>query len=336
MRPLTFGYLYDFRNPAQWHRPWTDLYAETLDLIAWSETAGFGGAWVPEHHGAEDGYLPAPNVLLAAMAVRTSTISLGAAVAIAPLHNPVRFAEECAILDILSDGRLETGLGLGYRSREYAMFDEVFQRRGSRFDEFLHIVRTLWSGETMNFTGRHYHLTGARITPPPPRGRIPLYIGGFSGPALRRAAIYGDGYFGNAEAVEDYLAAVDAAGRNRGDATVRVPGLFFTVAEDPERAMNELAPYYHHVFSTYGRWMAEDNAIGMDTLATPSLDLETFSSKGFLQILTPEQAVDHFRAMRERMPLDHFTMMRPPGLPADRFLEYAQLFADTVIPAFSA
>ncbi len=121
---LSFGYLYDFRNPEQWRRPWNSLYQETLDVVAWSETAGFGGAWVPEHHGADDGYMPVPNLALAAMAARTTIIRIGAAVAIAPLYHPVRFAEECAILDILSNGRLETALAIGYRRREYEMQSE--------------------------------------------------------------------------------------------------------------------------------------------------------------------------------------------------------------------
>lgn len=107
MTRLTFGYLYDFRNPPQWERRPADLYAEILEFISWSETAGFAGAWVPEHHGAQDGYMPAPNVALAAIAARTSKIRLGSAIALAPLYHPVRFAEECAVLDILSDGRLE-------------------------------------------------------------------------------------------------------------------------------------------------------------------------------------------------------------------------------------
>jgi alkanesulfonate monooxygenase SsuD/methylene tetrahydromethanopterin reductase-like flavin-dependent oxidoreductase (luciferase family) len=77
---LSFGYLYDFRNPEQWRRPWNALYEETLDVVAWSETAGFRGAWVPEHHGADDGYMPTPNLALAAMAARTTTIGIGAAV----------------------------------------------------------------------------------------------------------------------------------------------------------------------------------------------------------------------------------------------------------------
>ena len=70
---LTFGYLYDFRNPPQWRRNWHELYVEILDFAAWTETVGFDGAWVPEHHGAEDGYCPAPNVLLAALAAGTAS-----------------------------------------------------------------------------------------------------------------------------------------------------------------------------------------------------------------------------------------------------------------------
>ncbi len=88
---LSFGYLYDFRNPEPWRRPWNDLYQETLDVVAWSETTGFRGAWVPEHHGADDGYMPTPNLALAAMAARTTTIRIGAAIAIAPLSpGPLR------------------------------------------------------------------------------------------------------------------------------------------------------------------------------------------------------------------------------------------------------
>lgn len=332
---LTFGYLYDFRDPERWRRAWNDVYAETLDLVAWSETVGFGGAWVPEHHGAEDGYLPAPNLVLAAMATRTSTIRIGAAVAIAPLYHPVRFAEECAVLDILSDGRLETAVAIGYRRREYNMYGERFGQRGNRFDEFLHIVRGLWAGETVTFDGRHYTVNEARIMPSPPRGRIPLYIGGFTDRALDRVATYADGYLGNEEVCDLYLEKLRQHGKDPASAAIRIPGLFVTVAEDPEQAMEELAPYYHHVFSTYGAWMAEDNAIGMENPGMHPMDVDAFKRSGILQIMTPEQAVDHFKAMQERMRLEHFMMMRPPGLPAERFVEYAQVFADKVIPAFS-
>ena len=152
---LTFGYLYDFRNPQQWHQPWADLYAQTLELITWTESIGFEGAWVPEHHGAQDGYAPSPLVALAAIAARTKTIRLGSAIALAPLYHPVRFAEECAVLDILSNGRLEMALAVGYRRREAEAYGVDFSSRGRRTDEFLEIVTRLWAGETFSYQGKH-------------------------------------------------------------------------------------------------------------------------------------------------------------------------------------
>ena len=329
---LSFGYLYDFRNPEQWHRAWNALYEETLDVVAWSETAGFRGAWVPEHHGADDGYMPTPNVALAAIAARTTSIRIGAAIAVAPLYHPVRFAEECAVLDILSNGRVETAVAIGYRRREYEMHGEDFGKRGNRFDEFLQIVRALWAGETVNFTGKHYMVKDARIMPPPPRGTMPLYIGGFTEKAMERVAKYADGYLGNVEVCDLYLKKLKQHGKDPAQAAIRIPGLFVAVAEDPEKAMEELAPYYHHVYTRYGAWMNEDNALGIDQAMDP-MELDAFKQSGILQILTPEQAVTHFKALKERMPVEHYMMMRPPGLPATRFIEYAQLFADRVIPA---
>src|ERR1700741_818129 len=175
-----------------------------LDLIAWTEGAGFAGAWIPEHHGAEDGYMPSPLVALAAAAARTKTIKLGSAVALAPLYHPVRFAEDCAVLEILADGRLEMALAIGYRRRETEAYGVDFTTRGRRFDEFLEIVRGLWAGETVPFEGPHYTGKDAVTRPPAPRGRIPLYIGGFAEKALARVAKYADGYFGNEEVCAAY------------------------------------------------------------------------------------------------------------------------------------
>jgi len=269
------------------------------------------------------------------LAARTSTIRIGAALAIAPLYHPVRFAEECAVLDILSGGRLETALGIGYRRREYAMQGKQFGQRGRRFDEFLEIVRRLWAGETVRFAGRHYTVDDARIVPAPLRGTIPLYIGGFTERALERVADYGDGFLGNEESCDLYFAKLAARGKDPAHAAVRIPGLFLTVAEDPEKALDELAPYYHHVYNCYASWMTEDNAIGMQNPTTRAMDVEAFKRSGILQILTPEQAIAHFTAISERIPLEHYMMMRPPGLPAECFVDYAELFADSVIPAFT-
>lgn len=331
---LSFGYLYDFRNPAPWRRPWAELYAETLDFIAWSETVGFEGAWVPEHHGAEDGYMPSPQVVLAAIAARTRTIRLGSAIALAPLYHPVRFAEECAVLDILSNGRLEMAAAIGYRRRETDAFGVDFTQRGRIFDEFLEIVRRLWAGETVSFDGAHFTVKDAAIMPPAPRGQIPLYIGGFADKAMARVAKYADGYFGNEEICDLYVEKLRAQGKDPADARIRIQGLFVVVARDPEAALQELAPYYHYVNNTYGAWLNEDKAIGLDNPTLRPMSLEDFKTSGILKILTPGQAIDYFKAMQARIPVEHFMMMLPAGLPPAKFVDYAEVFAQDVIPAF--
>lgn len=333
---MTFGYLYDFRNPQSWHRPWPDLYAETLEFITWSESIGFRGAWVPEHHGAEDGYMPSPLVMLAAIAARTSTIRLGSAIALAPLYHPVRFAEECAVLDILSNGRLEMAVAIGYRRREAEAYGVDFSVRGRRTDEFLEIVRRLWSGETVTYEGKHFTVKNASLAPRPVNGRIPLYMGGFNDKAIDRIARYGDGYFGNMDIVETYLEKLRLHGKDAAHARIRIQGLFVVVAKDPEKAMHELAPYFHHVSNSYGRWLSEDRAstgLGNEALLEP-MTLEAFKASGILRILTPSEAIDMLSSMRAKAPIEHFTMMLPPGLEPHKFTEYAQLFAEQVMPHF--
>ena len=333
-RKLSFGYLYDFRNPAPWRRPWDALYAETLDLIVWSESAGFAGAWVPEHHLAEDGYQTSPLIALAAIAARTKTIRLGSAIALAPLYDPLRFAEDCAVLDHLSRGRADMALAIGYRRREYEAFGLDFTKRGARFDEFLHVVRALWAGESVTFEGKHVAVRNARLAQPPRNGRVPLYIGGFADKALTRVARYADGYIGNEDVCGIYLNKWKAAGKSEADARIRIQGLFFTVAHDPAQAMEELAPFYHYVNNGYALWLNEDKASGVDNVLKP-MDLDAFKKSGILQIATPDQAIEKFKTMRVRAPVEHFMMMRPPGLPAERFQFYAELFARDVAPAFA-
>lgn len=328
---LTFGYLYDFRNPPQWHRPWEELYAEILDAVAWTEDAGFEGAWVPEHHLAADGYMPSPLIVLSAIAARTKRIKLGSGIALAPLYQPVRFAEDCAVLDIVSGGRLEMGLAIGYRTREYAALGVPFNKRGRIFDEWLQIVTRLWAGEDVTFEGQFFSIAGAKLSPPAPRGRIPLYLGSFTDKAMERVARYGDGFIGDGDLCDLYADKMREQGKDMASARVRSTDLFLAVAHDPEQALDELAPYYHHVHNSYGEWFAEDKSVeGLQPMT-----LDAFKASGKLVIMTPDEAVAYFKARQARMPLEHVMMMKPPGLPTTRFIEYAGVFARDVIPAFA-
>jgi hypothetical protein len=117
---------------------------------------------------------------------------------------------------------------------------------------------------------------------------------------------------------------------------VRIQGLFVVVARDPDKAMHELAPSFHHVNNTYGQWLNENRAatgFGDDAVLRP-MSLEDFKASGILSILTPSQAIAMFKDMLAKVPVEHFMMMLPPGIPAAKFAEYAEVFAQEVIPAF--
>ncbi|MGE3692966.1 MAG: LLM class flavin-dependent oxidoreductase [Novosphingobium sp.] len=330
---LTFGFIYDFRNPPQWHKPWAERYAEILDVIAWTEQAGFDGAWIAEHHMASDGYMPSPLVALAAIAARTKRMKIGSGIALAPLYNPVRFATDCAVLDILANGRIEMGLAIGYRKRETAAFGVDFTKRGKMFDEWLEIVTRLWAGEVLDWNSDFYRFSGAQIMPPPPRGKVPLFIGGFAGKAVDRVMKYGEGYLGTDEVCLACVEKMREMGRDPAGVKVRITGVTTVVAEDPEVAMEELAPYFHHVNNSYGEWFQEDQ-VHDDSHAMKPMSLEDFKASGTLQILTPDAAITMFKGLQEKMFLDHYMMSMPPGLPAERFVHYANTIATKVMPAF--
>ena len=150
---------------------------------------------------------------------------------------------------------------------------------------------------------------------------------------MERVARYGDGYLGGDDIVDAYLGKLREAGRDTAEAKMRITGLMTVVAPDPEAALEELAPYFHHVNNSYGEWFFEDKALGLEEGFTP-MDLDAFKASGTLQIMTPEAAIAMFKDLQARIPMDHYMMMMPPGLPAERFVHYAGIFAKEVMPAF--
>ena len=144
---VRFGLWFDFRNPPQWRRPYEDVYAETIEQVVWAEGLGYEGAWLSEHHFAPDGYSPSPVVIAAAIAMKTKRMRIGTNVLLLPLYHPVRLAEDCATVHILSRGRFELGVGLGYRVNEFVGYGIPYNERAGRTNEGLGIIRRLWEGE---------------------------------------------------------------------------------------------------------------------------------------------------------------------------------------------
>lgn len=164
---------------------------DAVPLAVAAERAGFDSFWVSEHHGIPDGYLPSPLPVLAAIAPATERIELGTGLLTAPLHHPLRIAEDAAVVDRLSGGRLLLGMGLGYAAHEYRSFGVHPGTRGARLEALVGALRQAWTGR--EFSCPELGLHGVRVTPAPERP-IPIWLGGYAAPAVARAGRIADGH----------------------------------------------------------------------------------------------------------------------------------------------
>src|ERR1700758_1494406 len=178
-RNIRFGLWYDFRNPAQWRQPADRLYREILDQIAWGENNGFDDVWLSEHHFIEDGYLPSILTAAAAIAARTNRIRIASGVLLMPFHNPIRLAEDIATVDVISGGRFELGVGIGFKREEFAGFGVSFKERGARTDQSLDIVRRALSGEPVPLKSVFFDSKNVGVPPEPIQNpHPPIWLGG--------------------------------------------------------------------------------------------------------------------------------------------------------------
>ncbi len=191
---MKFGMLVNTQDPPD-GRNIARLYEEVLRESELAESVGFDSVFVPEHHMMPDGYLPAPAVLLAAIASRTKTIRLGTSILQLPEWDAIHIAEEWAVLDNLSHGRAILGAGLGLVEPEFKLFGKNIKDAAPLFNEQIQVIQKAWSEEQFSFSGKFHHYENVSITPRPVQpGGPPIWIGAMSEPALKRAARLGTGW----------------------------------------------------------------------------------------------------------------------------------------------
>ena len=269
--PIRFGVLYGFRNPATSGLTFPEMYARVLRQIQLVDALGFDHVWITEHHFVDDGYMPSPLVMSGAIAALTSNVAIGQDVMLLPFTNPVRLAEDLAVLDNLSNGRMMLGAGMGYVPSEFAALGVARSERRARMDDTLAFLRRAWTEDEFDFAGEHFRFQRVRVRPRPVQsGGPPIWVAAMGEPGARRAARFGAHLLpqGDRRAVLDpWRAAIAASGQQPADYRVGIARPFI-VNDDPAAAAASSngaalarvaagAPIPHESMRVYGEWLME-------------------------------------------------------------------------------
>jgi len=311
---------YDLRVPPFAKTTHAELYQACLDQCAWADEKGFDAVALSEHHGVEDGFMPAPLTVAAAIAGRTRRIPINVAAILAPLHDPVRLAEQLATLDLLSGSRVSVVVGLGYRPEEFEMAGVDRRQRGKLLEEAVEVMRMAWTGEPFEWRGRTVRVTPRPSVPPM------ILIGGSTAKAAERAARLRCGFF---PAIGDEgLARIyqEACARVGFDGFVSMPGGpgFVHVSDDPERDWRLIGPHALYDAATYHAWQPPGQRSQVETAATSVDDLRR---SGVYCVVTPEECVALAR--------EHGRVLLHPlmgGLSPEVGWRGLKLFAEKVLP----
>jgi alkanesulfonate monooxygenase SsuD/methylene tetrahydromethanopterin reductase-like flavin-dependent oxidoreductase (luciferase family) len=310
------------------------MTAEAIEQIAWADDKPFDAVLLPEHHGSPDGYLPSPFMLGAAMAARTSRIRVVTAAVLLPLLDPIRVAEDSAVLDNISQGRLTLGVGLGYAPPEFEMFGVAYEDRVRRLEEGIAVLRQAFTGEEFSYRGRT-----ARVAPRPVQpGGPPILVCGAVKATARRAARLGDGFFpSSADLRQEYLDECHRLGKPAGPIYTLMPPLCVHVAEDPERAWAMIAPHAAHETAAYGQWAkgAAEHSDRMDSHYHDVRDYDAVRALGVHAVVTPQQCVELVRNCEQNGYLVNFKPLMG-GMPPELGWESLELFVNKVVPMLEA
>ncbi len=257
--PVRFGVAHDFRRPAGSAHTLADVYSQTIEQIRRLDELGLDEVWFSEHHFVDDGYLPSFAPVAGAAAAISARMRISTNISIVPFAHPLRLAEDLAVLDQLSDGRIEFGIGLGYATHEFRGFGVPVSHRVSRTEECIDILRLAWSGERFSYAGKRYQFDDVRVTPDPVQpGGPPLWLAVSSGPSVKRAVRFGTNVLpqGPVALLDGWRDGVRAAGEDPDQRRVGIIRSFL-VTDDPERDWPPLRAAERYRMEVYGRFFDE-------------------------------------------------------------------------------
>ncbi|MEV4684097.1 LLM class flavin-dependent oxidoreductase [Streptomyces kurssanovii] len=296
-------------------------YRAALEMAVYADDRGVDTVQTEEHHGAGNNWLPSPLAFAGAVLGATRRIAVTVSAVIGPLHEPLRMAEDLAVLDLIGQGRLVTVAGIGYRPEEYAQLGVDWSRRGQLQDELLETLLAAWTGESFVYRGRTVRVTPRPYTQPHPL----LIVGGSSRAAARRAARLGLPFFPSAHLpeLEDYYE--ERRAEYGTDGFCMMPAEKTTllhVSEDPDRAWALYGEHFLHEARTYASWQSPDIRSAVRSVAGTVGELR---DEGVYRIVTPDECVALGAESLVLHPLCG-------GMPVDEGWRSLQLLCEHVLP----
>ncbi|EYT61935.1 hypothetical protein H483_0112210 [Dietzia sp. UCD-THP] len=321
---------FDFRAPGADAAERRDRYRSALDMARYAEETGHDAVNLSEHHGSEDGYLPSPLIAAAAVAAVTERIQIAVWALVAPLYDPVRLAEDIAVLDHLASGRVSLTFGLGYRPVEYAMHSRDWKERGARLERQLETMLAAWAGEPVGDDP----VDGSRrvaVTPRPFSTPYPLVFLGGGGAAARRAGRLGMHYqpqLDDPALTELYRAECRANGHEPGLVVAPVPGpAAVFCAHDPDEFWGRCGGHLLADAEAYRAWQMGPGRSSF--VHSDARSVEDLRAEGVYLVATPDELVERVRARELGLIASHPLC---GGMPVDAAWESLRLIGEQVLP----
>jgi alkanesulfonate monooxygenase SsuD/methylene tetrahydromethanopterin reductase-like flavin-dependent oxidoreductase (luciferase family) len=316
----------------------SDRYAQALTQACHADALGFDSVWLTEHHFSRHGIVSDSLMVLAHLAARTTTVRLGTAVSVLPLHHPLRFAEAAATVDQLSQGRLDLGIGRGYQPGEFRGFGVDIAEKHARFDEALDVIRKVWAADApVSHSGRYFSFTDAAPQPRPyQQPHPPLWVATDSPDGLASCAAQdwgvllpqGTSLTVTAGQMKRYVDALAGAGHGPERARVHLARAAYVATTDEQAWADAEGPY--KAFLGYADKLRRATDAGGESGRSPfDLDADLRSSALFG---SPDTVIAGLGAIRE-LGIDRVMLFMHMGeLPHHKIMSSLELFAREVLP----
>lgn len=322
-------------------RPHAELYGEMIDLEQVAEANNFDSVWVSEHHFTEGGYSPSATSMLASLATATDEIELGSNVALGPLYKqPVRLAEDLAVIDHISEGRLTFGVANGYRVEEFEAMDIPLDHRPLRLTHLVEILKKAWQDDELVHEGHElldaaWEFDGISVTPKPyQEGGPDVVLGGFAPKAVERAAHIADGYSTGAltgfdmalDCAEIYWNAVDETDNDPEDQELVVWNC--ALLHDEKDPWEIAGKHWQRFKDQYGEWYYNAGQIDDPKQLHDAYDANAMFYSD------PDRMIEELEKYKDAYGEDvHFIYMPTfPSLPYEDLKYSLELFGQEVIP----